>query len=63
MYVIPVMPLIAYDSRQEKAFMTMDDYRKLKEEIESSGMSIRQYCLKHNLSTSAVYNAFSKMKE
>lgn len=43
--------------------MTMDDYRKLKEDIENSGMSIRQYCLKHNLSTSAVYNAFSKMKE
>ncbi len=43
--------------------MTMDDYRKLKEEIENSGMSIRQYCQEHNLKTSNVYSAFSKMKE
>ena len=43
--------------------MTKDDYRKLKEEIENSGLSIRQYCLEHNLNLNAVYNAFSKMKE
>jgi hypothetical protein len=42
--------------------MTTNDYRKLKEDIENSGMSIRQYCLKHNLSTNSVYNAFGKMK-
>ena len=42
--------------------MTMDDYRKLKEDIENSGMSIRQYCLEHNLSTHAVYTAFNRMK-
>jgi hypothetical protein len=41
----------------------MDDYRKLKEEIESSGMSIRQYCLEHNFRIGNVYSAFSKMKE
>ena len=35
--------------------MTMDDYKKLKEEIESSGMSIRQYCLKHNLKPNAYF--------
>ena len=43
--------------------MTMDDYRKLKEEIESSGMTIRQYCLEHNLNPNAVYHAFRRMKE
>ena len=43
--------------------MTMNDYRKLKEDIENSGMSIRQYCMEHNLSTCAVYNAFNRMKE
>ncbi|MBQ8142428.1 MAG: hypothetical protein IJ194_04665 [Bacilli bacterium] len=42
--------------------MTKDDYRKLKEEIESSGMSIRQYCLEHNLSLGNVYTAFNRMK-
>ena len=26
-------------------------------------MSIRQYCLKHNLSTNSVYNVFGKMKD
>ena len=41
----------------------MDDYRKLKEEIESSGMSIRQYCLEHNLNPNAAYNTFKRMKE
>ena len=40
----------------------MDDYRKLKEEIESSGMSIRQYCQEHNLNPNAVYYAFKRMK-
>ena len=43
--------------------MTRDDYRKMKEEIESSGMSIRQYCLEHNLRENNVYSAFSRMKE
>ena len=43
--------------------MTMDDYRKMKEDIKSSGMSIRQYCLKHNLNQNVVYHAFSRMKE
>ena len=43
--------------------MTKDDYRRMKEEIESSGMSIRQYCLKQNLSTNAVYHALKRMKE
>ena len=42
--------------------MTTNDYRKLKEDIENSGMSIRQYCLEHNLSTHAVYTAFNRMK-
>ena len=42
--------------------MTKDDYRKLKEDIESSGMSIRQYCLKQNLNPNAAYNAFKRMK-
>ena len=42
--------------------MTKDDYRKLKKEIESSGMSIRQYCLEHNLRTGTVYSAFDRMK-
>ena len=42
--------------------MTMDDYRKLKEDIENSGLSIRRYCLEHNLSTHAVYTAFNRMK-
>ena len=43
--------------------MTKDDYRKLKEEIESSGMSIKHYCLEHNLNLNTVYNAFNRMKE
>ena len=43
--------------------MTKDDYRKLKKEIESSGMSIRRYCLEHNLRETNVYSAFRKMKE
>lgn len=43
--------------------MTMDDYRKLKEKIENSGMLIRRYCLKHNLRETNVYSAFRKMKE
>ena len=43
--------------------MTKDDYRKLKEEIESSGMSIRQYCQEHSLNPNVVYHAFSGMKE
>lgn len=43
--------------------MTKDDYRKLKEEIESSGMSVRQYCQEHNLNPNAAYNAFKRMKE
>ena len=41
----------------------MDYYRKMKEEIESSGMSIRQYCQEHNLRETNVYSAFSRMKE
>ena len=42
--------------------MTKDDYRKLKKEIESSGMSIRRYCLEHNLRAGTVYSAFDRMK-
>ncbi len=42
--------------------MTKDDYRKLKEEIVSPGMSIRQYCQEHNLNPNAAYNAFKRMK-
>ena len=42
--------------------MTMDDYRNLKGEIESSRMSIRHYCLEHNLRTGNVYSAFNRMK-
>jgi hypothetical protein len=41
----------------------MDDYRKLKGEIESSGMSIRHYCQEHNLKPSAVYHALKRIKE
>ena len=43
--------------------MTMDDYRRMKEEIGSFGISIRRYYLEHNLRETNVSSAFSKMKE
>ena len=43
--------------------MTMDDYRRMKEEIGSFGISIRRYYLEYNLRETNVSSAFSKMKE
>ena len=43
--------------------MKVDEYRKLREDIKNSGMSIKSYCEEHGLNLNSVYHGFKKMKE
>lgn len=43
--------------------MKVDEYRKLREDIKNSGMSIKSYCEEHELNLNSVYHAFKKVKE